>query len=106
MAAIDKTGRGAIESLKKGDIQGAKDAVVGVQEIVNGAGEKVREYSGMKAFEKILEPLKTEGLAGIFAVLQNFFKFISGGFKFSEKLDEAKQKAEGAKDAIKGAAGK
>lgn len=61
----------------------------GVKESMNAAGQKVLEYSGAKALEKVLEPMRTEGIMGIFAVLANIWKFLMGGMKWSEIVGEA-----------------
>lgn len=86
-------GKKAAEALQSGNIDDAKKQLEGIKETVNSAGQKVMEYSGMKAFEKILEPLQTQGVVGIFAVIANFFKFLTGGLKWSEVVGEAKSKA-------------
>lgn len=79
----------AVEAIKSGDIKEATKLMEGVKESINAAGQKVMEYSGVKALEKVLEPLKTGGVMGIFTVLSNIWKFLMGGMKWSEIVGEA-----------------
>jgi hypothetical protein len=77
------------DALKSGNIDDAKKQLAGIKETINAAGQKVIEYSGVKALEKVLEPLKTNGIMGIFGVLSNIWKFLTGGMKWSEVVEGA-----------------
>ena len=88
-----------MDAIKAGDMTELKKQAEGIKETVNASGQKVMEFSGMKALEKILEPIKTDGITGIFAVLANFWKFLTGGLKWTElignaKVDDAKRKVD------------
>lgn len=82
-------GEKAINAIKSGNVDEAKKLAEGVKETVNAAGQKVREISGSAAIDKILAPLRENGILGIFAVLGNLMKFISGGMKWTEVVSEA-----------------
>lgn len=93
------SGEKALDAIKAGDMTELKKQAEGIKETVNASGQKVMEFSGMKALEKILEPIKTDGITGIFAVLANFWKFLTGGLKWTElignaKVDDAKRKVD------------
>lgn len=88
----------AVNSLKKGDITGAKDIAEGIIEGVGKNGETIREYSGMAAFSKVFEPISQDGfsLENLVKCFGNLFKFIFGFGKFQEvlgKIDEVKNQA-------------
>ncbi len=89
VSSTKEIGGKAVEAIKSGDIKEATKLMEGVKESINAAGQKVMEYSGVKALEKVLEPLKTGGVMGIFAVLSNIWKFLMGGMKWSEIVGEA-----------------
>jgi uncharacterized phage infection (PIP) family protein YhgE len=65
-AKVAEAGAKVVEAVKTGDMKEVKKLAEGIIEKTNEAGQKIREYSGMAALEKVLEPLKTQGIFGIF----------------------------------------
>ncbi len=66
IAQAQEAGAKVVEAVKTGDMKEVKKLAEGIIEKTNEAGQKIREYSGMAALEKVLEPLKTQGIFGIF----------------------------------------
>ncbi len=95
IAKSQEIGGQVVEAARTGNVTELKKLAADVEETVNDAGQKVMKYSGAKAFEKMLEPLKTQGIAGIFAVIMNFWKFLTGGMKWSEVVEGAQTQVTG-----------
>lgn len=80
----------AVEAIKSGNPDEVKKLAQGMKESVNAAGQKVMEFTGAAAMEKLLEPIKDGfNLMGIIEIIKNFFKFIFSGGKITEIVDAA-----------------